>query len=137
MPELKHVPPAFIDRAWRDGAHRLSEACDQSGGEITADQLKLLLARGERTLLAVMQDGAPVGWVVVRIDQLPNVRALHICELWGPGSHYEDCREQLWSYARSNGCSEIRCSAKPGQARLYRMKGGFEPIYTTLRVKLD
>lgn len=136
MAELKHVPAAFIDQAWKDGAHKLSEACEQSGGEITADQLKMLLARGERTLLAVMQYGQPKGWIVVRLDQLPNVRALHVCELYAPGATFEECREQLWEYARQNGCSEVRCSAKPAQARLYRMRWGFEPIYETLRVSI-
>lgn len=136
MAELKLVAPAFIDQAWRDGAHLLSEACEQSGGEITVDQLKMLLSRGERTLLAIMQDGTPKGWVVVRLDQLPNVRALHVCELYAPGATFDECRAQLWEYARQNGCSEVRCSAKPAHARLYRMRWGFEPVYTTLMVKI-
>lgn len=136
MPQLLHVPAHMIDRAWRDGAHKLAAACETSGGEITADQLRLLLSRGERTLLAVMDGSAPVGWLVVRVDQLPNVRALHVCELYAPGATFEECWEQLKTYAGTNGCSEIRCSAKPAQARLYRMRWGFEPIYTTLKVSL-
>ncbi len=136
MPKLMHVQPQMVDRAWKDGAHLLSTACDTSGGEVTGDQLKMLLSRGERTLFAIAENDEFVGWLVVRIDQLPNVRALHVCELYAPGATFEECREQLWDYARSNGCSEIRCSAKPAQARLYRQRWGFEPIYETLRVKL-
>lgn len=136
MAELKQVPAAFIDKAWKDGAHMLSKACEASGGEITVDQLKMMLSRGERTLLSVMHEDKPVGWLVVRLDQLPNVRALHVCELYAPGATFDECRVQLWEYARQNGCSEIRCSAKPAQARWNRMRWGFEPIYTTLRVTL-
>lgn len=136
MPQLLTVPPSHVDRAWRDGAHKLDAACATSGGEITADQLKLMLSRGERTLLAIVNDGAPVGWIVCRIDQLPNIRALHVCELYAPGATFDECWEQIKQYAADHGCSEIRCSAKPAQARLYRMRWGFEPIYTTLKVSL-
>lgn len=136
MKELKHVPAAFIDQAWRDGAHKLAEACATSGGEVTGDQLKMMLARGERNLIAIVDGSTKCGWLVSRIDQLPNVRVLHVCELYAPGSMFAECWEQLQEHARSNGCSEIRCAAKPAQARLYRMRFGFEPIYETLRVTL-
>jgi hypothetical protein len=136
MPHLAQVASSHIDKAWRDGAHLLSKACETSGGEVTADQLKMMLSRGERTLLAVMDGEKPVGWIVVRLDQLPNLRALHVCELYAPGAMFDECWEQLQQYARDNGCSEVRCSAKPAQARLYRMRFAFEPVYETLRVCL-
>ncbi|MGE5452426.1 MAG: hypothetical protein ACM3VZ_11370 [Acidobacteriota bacterium] len=136
MKQLYPVPQTHIDQAWRDGASLLGKACDTSGGEVTGDQLKMMLARGERQLLVVMDDAEKVGWVVIRIDQLPNVRALHVCELYAPGAMFEECWGQLQELARSNGCSEIRCSAKPAQARLYRMRFGFEPVYETLKVSL-
>lgn len=136
MKRLANVPASHIDVAWKDGAHRLSEACETSGGEITADQLKLLLSRGERQLMVVMNDDEKVGWIVLRLDQLPNVRVLHVCELYAPGSTFEECWEQLQEFARANGCSEIRCSAKEAQCRLYRMRFKFEPVYTTMRFSL-
>lgn len=134
--QLLHVPPTHVDKAWRDGAHHLAEACATSGGEITGDQLKLMLSRGERTLLAMQRDGATVGWAVIRIDQLPNVRAVHVCELYAPHGGFEQFFDALRVIADAQGCSEIRCSAKPAQARLYRMRCGFEPIYETLRVRI-
>lgn len=136
MKELKHVPAAFVDQAWRDGAHNLSKACETSGGEVTGDQLKMMLARGERLLFVGLDGSKPIGWIVVTIDQLPNVRVLSVRELYAPGSMFDECFEQLKEFARSNGCSEIRCAAKPAQARLYRMRFGFEPIYETLKVNL-
>jgi hypothetical protein len=134
--KLTPIDARFIDAAWKEGAHKLSEACATSGGEVTGDQLKLLLSRGERTLLR-MEDGSETrGWGVVRIDQLPNVRALHVCEMYAPGIGFEQYFDQLTALASGAGCSEVRCSAAPAQARLYQMKCGFEPIYTTLRVKV-
>ena len=136
--ELMHlslVPHTHIDQAWADGAFKLADACDESGGEITADQLKLMLSRGERMLFAGVHLGKPIGWIVIRVDQLPNLRALHICELYAPGALFDDFFEQLNDLAKQHGCSEIRCSAKPAQARLYRMRFGFEPVYETLKVR--
>ena len=134
--QLQIVPPAFVGRAWIDGAEQLSKACDTSGGEVTGDQLKLLLSRGERTLIRIDLDGRIAGWAVTRIDQLPNVRALHVCELYAPGGHWRPCCELLADMARANGCTELRCSAKPAQARLYQRHLPWEPIYTTLRMSI-
>lgn len=136
MIEIQHVPASHIDRAWKDGAHRLAQACETSGGEITGDQLKMILSRGERSLLGMVRDGAFVGWAVIRIDQMPNLRALHVCEMYAPGAVFEEFMAPLGQWAQANGCSRIRCSAKPAQARLYKMRGGFTPVYETLEVLL-
>lgn len=135
--EFQQVPPSHIDVAWRDGAHMLSKACAVSGGEVTADQLKLMLSRGERMLFAAVRDGRTVGWCVMRIDQLPNVRVLHICELYAPNAVTAEFFERVKVMAAQQGCSEVRCSAKPAQARLYRARLGFEPVYETLRVRVQ
>lgn len=134
--QLRIVPAAFVGRAWADGAHQLAMACETSGGEITGDQLKLLLCRGERDLIRIDLDGQAVGWAVTRIDQLPNVRALHVCELYAPGGHWTACYDLLADMARGNGCSEIRCSAKPAQCRLYQRHQPWQPLYTTMRIVL-
>lgn len=149
--QLIPIPATHVDYAWRDGASKLAEACAASGGEVTGDQLKMLLARGERTLIRMVDnftlghlnenaDGTSqnyetrtVGWGVIRIDQLPNVRALHVCEMYAPRANFERYFEELKRMAKQLGCSEVRCSAKEAQARLYKMKCGFEPIYTTMR----
>lgn len=134
--KLIPVPANFIDRAWKEGAHALSEACDQSGGEITGDQLKMLCARGERILLRMDDDTGIVGWGVVRIDQLPNFRVLHACEMTAHGAHFERYFGLLKEMAESLGCSRVRWSAKAAQARLYRIKLGCTPVYETQEVIL-
>lgn len=133
---LSVVAPSHIDKAWRDGASCLAEACNTSGGEITGEQLKLILSRGERTLVALKDGEEIVGWGCWRVDQLPNVRVLHCCELVAHNAHFEQFFDELKKAADYLGCSEIRCSCGPAQERLYRMKLGMEPVYTTLRVKV-
>lgn len=135
--KLVPVPATHIDYAWfKDGASCLAAACDTSGGEITGDQLKMSLAREERMLLRMEVDGERVGWGVVRIDQLPNLRVLHVSSLVAPGAHFQDFFGELKRFAALSGCSRIRCSCKPAQARLFRMKVGFQPLYETLEVTL-
>lgn len=131
--KLTLINAAFVDQAWQQGAYLLGESCATSGGEITGAQLKLLLMRGERQLVKI---GDGEGWGVVRVDQLPNVRALHICSMYAPGIDWPACFEQLKDMARRSGCTEIRCSAGKGQERLYKRFHSWEPLYTTMRVKL-
>lgn len=133
---LELIPAAMVCKAWADGASALSAACDASGGEITGDQLKMMCSRGERQLMRIARNGKTAGWGVVKIDQLPNVRALHICELHAPGADWPACFDQLKAIAVNAGCTEIRCSAGEAQTRLYKRFHAWESLYTTLRIKL-
>jgi len=134
--QLIPVPATHIDIAYANGASCLHEACDTSGGEITGDQLKMLLSRGERSLLEMQTDGKTVGWGVVRIDQLPNVRVLFITDLVAHNGNFEQFFEAIKQLAKDLGCSRIRCAAKEAQARLYRVKAGFKPVYEIMEVTL-
>lgn len=133
---LSIVPSTHVDKAWSDGAACLAKACDTSGGEIEGPQLKMLLARGERNLVAMVDDGKPVGWAVFRIDQLPNMRVFFITDLVAPHANFPAYFDQVKEMAAGYGCSRVRCAAKPAQARLYKMKLGFTPVYETLEVTL-
>ena len=133
--QLIPVPANFIDLAYQRGASCLHEACDTSGGEITGDQLKMLLSRGERSLLEMTIEGKTVGWGVVRVDQLPNMRVLFITDLVAHNGGFDDFFEAIKQLARDLGCSKVRCAAKAAQARLYRMKCGFASVYEILEVE--
>lgn len=134
--QLIPVPSTHIDFAWRDGADSLARACNASGGEITGDQLKMMLARGERTLLQLKDGELIAGWGVVRVDQLPNKRVLFITDLVAPNVDFPRFLEPLKEMAKTLGCSAIRCAAKEAQERLYRMKTDFKPVYSILEVSL-
>lgn len=132
---LVPIAASHIDSAWADGASELARACDTSGGEIEGPQLKMLLSRGERTLIRMDSEGQTVGWGVVRVDQLPNLRVLFVTDLVAPGGHFETFLADIKAMARQLGCSRVRCAAKPAQARLYRMKAGFQPVYEILEME--
>lgn len=133
--QLIPIPANFIDHAWREGASCLSESCEGLE-EITGDQLKMILSRGERVLLK-MQDGDRIaGWGVIRIEQLPNIRILFITNLTAHNGGFERFFEAIKAIARNEGCTQVRCAAKAAQARLYQMKSGFEPVYQVLRANV-
>ncbi|MFU2327733.1 hypothetical protein [Pseudomonas sp. NFX98] len=136
MNKLIVVPTTHIDVAWKEGAHRLGLACATSGGEITGDQLKMLLSRGERTLVRLDRDADIVGWGVVGVEQLPNFRVLYVYEMYAPHGHFESFFDELKTMAQAFGCLKIRCAAKPAQERLYRQRCGFAPVYQVLEVEL-
>ena len=130
---IEIIEPKFIDFAWRDGANELGKACDLVD-EITESQLKMILARGERYLARLVRNEETAGWATFRIDQLPNMRVLFITDL--VTKRFDEFFPQVKLLAESLGCSRIRCSAHDSQARLYRIKAGFTPVYTTLEVAL-
>ena len=134
MIDLVPIPAHQIDFAYRDGADCLSKACDTSGGEITGDQLKMILSRGERQLIRMDADGKAVGWGVVRVDQLPNMRVLFITDLVAPHGRFEAFFSSIKEMAQQFGCSRVRCAAKPAQERLYRMRCQFKTVYQIMEV---
>lgn len=134
--KLVIVPPDWVDFAWRtEGADCLAEVCALVE-EITGSQLKMILCRGERTLIKMEEDGIAVGWGAFRVDNLPNIRVLHITDLVAHNQGFERFFEQIKDIAKKLGCAKVRCSTFPAQARLYRMKCGFKPIYETIEADI-
>lgn len=132
------VPPTHVDFAWEDGASALHEAC-RTVDEITESQLKLVIRRGERTLAQLTDDGEIVGWVCWMINDLPNKRVLHVTGLVAHNAQSERFLHLLNDIAVLLGCSGIRYSAHPAQARLYRAKANklgneVKELYVTFEV---
>ena len=128
---LQVVSPQFVDQAWRDGAFKLADACDRAGGEVTADQLKMMLARGEKQLVALRDDDRFKGWAVIQFDQYPNMRALFIYSLYAPGVT-KQFAELLMEVARQQGCSAIRAACDEANQRLWEMKLGAKKVYSVM-----
>ena len=133
--ELFQVHPSQIDRAWRDGASRLAEACKWASREITPDQLKMLLSMGERILLGAKEGDEIKGWAAVQVQQLPNLRVLYIFALQGNGVASAEGMTLLKDYAKAHGCSTIRGAVRASMARMLRIRFGAKPIYQTIEME--
>lgn len=131
--ELLYVKPQDVDKAWRDGAIHLSEACDRAKREITGDQLKMILARGERDLFCLF-DGEIKGWIVVQAQQLPNVRVMYVYSLYAPGFSL-DMYSLLEKLAIQAGCSVIRGSVDEANERLWRRVKA-EKVYSVYEIEV-
>mgnify|MGYP000087713806 CR=1 FL=1 len=126
---LTPIPSRQIDFAWKDGASSLGESCVD---ECTTDQLRMLIARGERQLVRMDNDGKSVGWGVFRVDQLPNMNVMFVTNMTAHNAHFEKFYSMLTDMAKDLGCSRIRFAAKPAQSRLYQIKLDAEPVYQIL-----
>lgn len=131
--ELLVVAPNHIDQAWRDGAHRLSEAFDRYNAECTIDQLRMRLVRGEATLLTIRKDGKHIVWVAVEFIQYPNMRALHVAALYARHALSAEAFELVMDYGHAGGASVIQCAASGAAKRLYEHKCGYMEAYSILR----
>lgn len=132
--ELFQCSPADIDHAWSNGAHKLSEATKWASREITPDQLKMLLARGERILIGA-RDGTEVkGWAAIQIQQLPNIRVLYVYALYAPGAATIEIFDKLKQYAKANGCTSIRGACGDAVSRLWIRKFSAKKLYQIMEM---
>lgn len=127
---LSIIPPKFIHRAWNDGACVLGRACSRSAGEVTPDQLRLMLARGEYLLARAEADSGAVCWFALAVQQLPSLRALYIYAAAGPGATGPEVAQALRDLARAEGCSVIRGACHGAMGRIWRRHLGGAPVYT-------
>ena len=134
--KLVHIPYQHVDQAWREGANKLSEACKWAIREVTPEQLKMLLSRGERQLLALESEGQKVAWAAVQVQQLPNIRILYVYSIYAPGSTGPDAFKCLADLARSEGCSAIRGACSEQVARLWERRFAAKRLYTTCEIDL-
>lgn len=134
--KLLIIPPAHVDRAWRDGASQLAEACKWADREVTPDQLKMMLARGERMLLGLQVEDKFVAWAATQVQQLPNIRVLYIYSIFARGETGDAAFKQLAEYARAEGCTSIRGACSPAVGRLWERMLDAKPIYTIYEIEV-
>jgi hypothetical protein len=135
--ELFECRPQEIDHAWRNGASELARATKWASREITPDQLKMLLSRGERTLIGAREAGTTkaIGWASVAVQQLPNIRVLHVFAMAGKGIASPEVMTLIGKYAEAHGCSSVRGAVRPSMARLLSLRG-WKPVYATWELEV-
>lgn len=131
------IPPAHVDRAWRDGANQLAEACKWADREVTPDQLKMMLARGERILLGLEDDaGKFCAYAAVQVQQLPNIRVLYVYSIFAPGATAPECFDHLAQFARHEGCTSIRGACSDAVERLWARRFKARTLYHICEIDL-
>lgn len=135
--ELVQIPLHLVPKAWKDGAYNLVKAAERAKREITGDQLKMLLLRGERTLVGIVEDETPKAWAAVQLQVLPNIRTLYIYSIYAPGTTGPEAFSLLKDYARQNGCETIRGACDEAVGRLWQRRFNAKPLYSVYEFEVE
>ena len=129
MNTVQIVLPNNVYHVWEDVKSYLEASINVSGGDFTLDQLKLLLGRGEQTLLVSVNDNSKInGAMTVEFINYPNNRVMHITALGGNGIVNDETFSQVESWARMQGATKASAWAQEAQARLYKIKSNFNTV---------
>jgi len=129
MRQINIVAPDFINQYWNKIEPFFETSFKFSTDDYSVDQIKFLLVNGQQIcLVAVEDDGSIIGASAVSISNYPNHRVLHITSMGGRALIEPDLIKQFEGWARSQGVTKIRAFAQDAQARLYKMKMGFQSV---------
>ena len=129
MNTVQIVAPNNIYNVWEDVKNYLEASINVSEGDFTLDQLKLLLGRGEQTLLvSVNENNVLNGAMTVEFINRPNARIMFITALGGNEIVNNETFSQVEVWAKSQGATKAGAWAQEAQARLYKIKSNFNTV---------
>jgi hypothetical protein len=129
MNTVQIVAPNNIYNVWEDIKEYLNASINVSGGDFTLDQLKLLLVRGEQTLLvSVNKENKINGAMTVEFINNANARTMFITALGGSGIVNDETFSQVETWAKMQGATKASAWAQEAQARLYKLKANFNTV---------
>lgn len=127
---LQNVAQGHIQIMWPEVKEYIESALKFSGGEYTAEQLKVLLVRGEQTLLVVIDDKNKIhGCITVQLIDYPNFRVAFITSIGGRLISTPESFQDLVNWAKFNGATKIQGAAREAIERLLRKLYKFERRY--------
>lgn len=129
MNTVQIVAPNNVYNVWEDIKEYLNASINVSGGDFTLDQLKLLLVRGEQTLLVSVNKNNKInGAMTVEFINSPNARTMFITALGGNGIVNDETFSQVETWAKMQGATKASAWAQEAQARLYKLKANFNTV---------
>ena len=131
---IQIVPIQFISQAWEKCGSMIEAAMAHAKGECTAEQLKVFLIQGQHHLMLFLEGTEIVGAVEFMYNNSPNDRIFYINAIGGKTT--KEHTEQMFNFAKANGCTSVRGCARESVARLWRQKYDFESIYIMVEKRL-
>jgi hypothetical protein len=129
MNTVQIVTPNNVYHVWEDIKEYLNASINVSGGDFTLDQLKLLLVRGEQSLLiSVNKNNKINGAMTVEFINNANARTMFITALGGSGIVNDETFSQVETWAKMQGATKASAWAQEAQARLYKLKANFNTV---------
>lgn len=128
MKQLQIVHPNYVHQIW-DKIETFFDRSMQAGtDDYNVDQLKMLITEGRQTLFVFVEDEKIIGALTVEMINYPNSRVAYTSAIGGKGLFDENTIKQYEDWAKSQGATKIRAFAKDAQARLYKIKMGFNVV---------
>jgi hypothetical protein len=133
---VQHVPVEFVAQTWPFVEQFMDASEKFAGGDYTADQIKVYLAKGHWTLLvAVDEDKVIKGAATVSFSNYPNDRVAFVTNMGGNMLVNEVVLDGLKQVLKGFGATKIQGAMRPAMVRL-SSKLGFVERYTIVEVKI-
>lgn len=136
MTEVQVVPIEFIHVSWSKIEPHLTSGLQRSGGEYTADHIKLYALQGAQTILVAVDGDDITGAASIQFINYPNERVAFVTSIGGKMLANKDIWSQFESWCKSMGASKVQGAAFESVARLWRMAFGVEKKYVIVEKTL-
>jgi len=137
MKRIEVVPANYVYHVWDRVEPFLTRGLAKSGGEYTAEHIKMYLTRGEQTLVIVIDDELKIhGAVSIHFNNYPNSRIAFVTSVGGKMMTDKDLWAQFENWLRQTGATAVRGAAYESVARLWRKAFGTETRYVIVEKKL-
>jgi len=122
--KLHQVNPNYVCQLW-DIIKPMLKSGLPDNCEYSIDQLKGLLATGERTLLVADDNGEIKGACAVSLRRHPNKFVCWIMSLGGSGGVLFLATE-LEKWAKSQGCTDMKAETTRGLSNIFKSRCGYD-----------
>ena len=137
MIQIVAIEPGKIDSIWKQVKPHIEAALYYTKGEISSEQIKDKLLKGEDLLLLAIEDGI-LASIVCEIVQTATIKVCHIVTCGGVRADVwlDKWHETIVPLAKEQGCKRISLSGRKGWEKKLG-KYGFKHAYTTLDQELS
>jgi hypothetical protein len=134
--KVEQVPPQYIHQVWPDVVGFIKDALQYGCGEYNADQMKVMILRGEQILLVAVEENAVKGAATVQFIDYPNYRVAYVTSIGGRLIANKDMFNELTDWCKFNGASKIQGAARESIERLWKRLFNFERRYVIVEKDL-
>ena len=136
MTQVQYVDVMYIHQVWDLVEPFLEKGLMRSGGEYTADQLKVFLVTGAQRLLVAVEDENVKGAASIEFINYPNERVAFVTAVGGKMLATKEVWEQFEGWCKQNGATMVRGAAFESVARLWKKAFDVEQRYVIVEKKL-
>ena len=136
MTQVQYVDTMYIHQVWDLVKPFLEKGLVRSGGEYTAEQLKVFLVTGMQRLLVAVENDIIKGAATIEFINYPNERVAFVTAVGGKMLATKEVWEQFEGWCKQNGATMVRGAAFESVARLWKKAFDVEQRYVIVEKKL-